>query len=455
MKNKINLFLVIMLSCFLGLQSQSFFHDLTDSQGNKILVRDLNVPDFFNGIHDQYALNFTNTAMAGRGHTGISVADRIGVAAQNPAALRSNVPHISIDLMVKNETNEFNQRNWYLYCRWCGCLDICNTDCQAQIHAHLLEYHERPKHPGFTPEGQRYKNHFPVSNFGIAFQPFGDNVNIGLSYNLKRSISYAYHHQHIIDETRYYVRMTNPQFSEHQFILTANKQFGSLTLGLNNNLHFLRFADYRTFGRPRSNLLFDELLYRPQFGFLFESDWRFLDEIQLGASFTPKAEKTIGTRFAKQEAVFPTNIKTGLSVNWDRHTRILFDTDITMYSETSEFFDDRVTLKFGVERDFETYVLRAGFIHSPSVFDGGKYWIPNYFERTGDAGRVNELLNVPRIGEYNSIDLQLLTFGTTMRLTRMTNLHLAFLTDLADVGVNSFMASIDFDLEAFKALRRN
>jgi hypothetical protein len=403
-------------------------------------AKNLGVPDLFNGTYDQYALNFTNAAMAGRGHTGVSLPSRIAVATHNPSALRSGTPHISIDVMIKNETKEFNQRYWYLW------HDVVNETLLGE------RYHEHPypEHRGFNPTPQRYRTSPAVGNFGIAFNPLrNENFNFGLSYDLKRSISYTYFNQLIINTKpqgihRNYTKMTNPQFSEHQIVLTTNKQFSNLTVGINNNLHILHFSEYRAFGSGRSNVYFYNSIYRPQFGLLYE-----LNVIQVGASFTPKTEATIGGGIIKHDTVFPTNIKTGLSLNLSRNARFLYDTDITLYSETSDYLNNRTTHKFGIENCFGAYTLRAGFINSPSIFEG-MYHVPHYYTRLGNDF---ERLSVPRVGEYSAVNLQLLTFGSSILLTQQSNLHLAFLTDLADVGVNTFMVSIDFDFAAFKALR--
>lgn len=389
----------------------------------------LNVPDLFSGIFDQYAYNFVNTSMAGRGHTGISVRDRINVATQNPAAFRSNRPHFAIEIMVKNEVYEFNEMYWF------------NAPSLTEEGEMEVRY---------TETNMRYQSPFPFSYFGVGFAPV-NNFNFGLSYSLNRSIKYSFMRRDLLAlaTNRFLIPRndTYPTFMEHQLTFTANRQFGNFTIGLNNNLLIHRFEYYRNEGRL-DYMAFTEFIYRPQIGVLYE-----LRGLQVGASFTPKTENTMERQYIRYEVVHQTNIKTGLSVDVMRDLRVLFDTDINLYSETSEHFDDRITYKFGLEKMFENYSLKVGFIHSPSIFSG-EHKVPNYFLGIPGTYHPNFKYNIPFKGNYRQTEMNMLTFGTSMEILPRTNLHLAMLTDLGDVGLSSFMASLDIDLSVFERRRR-
>jgi hypothetical protein len=381
---------------------------------------DLKLPHLFNGIHDQYAYNFVNTAMTGRGHTGISISDRINVATQNPAAFRSTAPHFAFEIMLKGEVYEFTDRYWF---------NIPSID-------------EPGKRDDIIRESfRKYQSPNPFSYFGIGFAPI-HGFHTGLSYSLNRSIKFNFFRQALygmgqIDKY--------PTFNEYQFTFTVNRQIGDLTIGMNNNVLLQRFDQYRNDGRF-DIVAFDEYIYRPQIGLLYE-----LDMVQAGISFTPKTTKTIGFDHVQHDAVYQTNIKTGLSANAFGGMRLSFDTDINLYSETSEHLSDRIVYKFGVEKLFSYYSFKAGFIHSPSMFSG-LYNIPNFSIPGTNHDSFYD--DIPFQGNFRKTDMNIITVGTSVKIFPNVTLNMAFLSDVGDVQMTSVMSSLNIDFSVFDRDRR-
>ena len=359
----------------------------------------LELTDFYNGIHDQYSLNFINTSMTARGNTGVSLKDLINVANYNPAAFRSNHSHFSFEILVKDGTDEFNS----------------------------LSYN-------------RYESPMPISFFGVGLAPYKD-YNFGFSYALNRSLKYNSFTRDLygLDIVDRY-----PQFCEHQITFTSNINIDNFSLGINNILLVHKYDEYRNEGKV-DDISFSELIYRPQFGLLYE-----LEKTQFGLSFTPKTSKNTGDKYIKNKTTYPTNFKTGISYNLNHSSKILFDTDISLYSETSSHLNDQITLKFGYEKSLAFYTLKAGFIHSPSTFEG-EYLIKNYSTPDLNEFHPSFYEAIPQKGNYRKTDMNILTFGTSINIYSFANLHFAYLTDLSgNVSRNQFMSSLDINLSVFK-----
>lgn len=370
-------------------------------------VPDLKVPDLFNGIHDQYSHNYVSTSMTARGNTGIAIPDRINTSLNNPATYRGNKTHFSFEFLVKDGEKEYN----------------------------IIDSHKR----------KRYESPFPLSFVGLGFKTV-NNFNYGVSYSLVKSIEYSSFYRSLFGTgaVDYY-----PTYKEHQLTFTLNRNFGNFTIGINNNLVIQNFDDYRNEGKV-DRIYFNEVLYRPQIGFLYETAM-----INLGGSFTPKTEKNIGEKYILLDAVYPTSISGGVSVKPIKDLVVNFDVDHIKYSETSNLLDDRTTLKFGLEKMISNYTLKVGLINSPSVFEG-EYKIDNY-----SAPELNEFhpafySAIPEKGLYKNTDQMLLTFGVSFNFFKLSNLHLAYLTDVSgNTNRSQFMTSLDFDLDLLKYIKKN
>jgi hypothetical protein len=170
--------------------------------------------------------------MTARGNTGVSLRDRINVATYNPAAFKSDALHFSFEFIVKPEIDEFNKAYWYFE--------------RYSVDTVELDEENRPilkKIARDTQLSNKFSSPFPLSYFGIGFPEFS-GFNLGLSYSLNRAIEYNYFDQQGPAQVAI---SKSPTYSEYQFTLTANKQFGDFTIGLINILLMPSFKEYRKF----------------------------------------------------------------------------------------------------------------------------------------------------------------------------------------------------------------
>jgi hypothetical protein len=364
--------------------------------------------------------------MTGRGNTGVSLRDKIKVSIYNPAAYKTETAHISFEFIVKGEIKEFNKSYFYKS-------EATRSDVGDPNPGGMWQHSD-----------QNYTSSLPLSYIGVGFAPIYD-FQWGLSYSLNKSIKYDSFVK-IGNITDIYLY---PTYNEHQFTATINRQFGDLTVGLNNILLLQSFEEYRNFG-VQGDISFNELVYRPQIGLLYE-----LEKVQFGMSYIPKTEKTIGVNYVKLDTVYQTNLRAGISYKVSQNIRTLLDVDYDRYSETSSYFNDRLTYKFGIERESKFATLRAGYINSPSVLDERiEYSVFDY----GQIIEVNNppefYANIPQQGIYDKNDMNLITMGVTFHLGN-TNLHLAGFTDLTDkVGRTQIMANLEINAAAFGWLKK-
>jgi hypothetical protein len=393
---------------------------------------DLGVPDLYNGIYDQYSQNFVNTAMTGRGNTGVSLRDKINVSIYNPAAYKSESAHIAFEFIVKGEIKEFNKSYFYK-----------TEEVPEPIRTRDLSG-DHNLGGSWRHTDNNYTSSLPLSYVGVGFAPIYD-FHWGLSYSLNKSIRYdSFAKLSKINDTYLY-----PTYNEHQFTVTVNRQFGDFTVGLNNILLMQSFEQYRNFG-VHGDISFYEFIYRPQIGLLYE-----LEKVQFGMSYIPKTEKTIGVNYVKLDAVYQTNLRAGVSYNITQGIRTLFDVDFDRYSETSSYFNDRITYKLGLEKESKFATVRAGYIHSPSVIDKAlEYTVIDYGEIVYSHNSIEFEKNIPSQGIYDKNEMNLITIGVTLHLGN-SNLHLAGLTNMTDkVQRTQVMASIEMNMGVFEGLKR-
>ncbi len=370
-------------------------------------VPDLKVPELFNPIQDQYSKNYLNASMAARGNTGIAIPDGINSAIYNPAAFRSDENHFSFELLIKDVEKEFNTYN--------------STSRPRK------EYHS-PSALGF---------------FGIGLSSY-NNFHTGLSYSLVRSIEYnsflrSLYGTGIVD--------TYPSYNEHQFTLTFNKQLGYLSVGLNNNIVIQSFTDYKNEGRV-DKVDLSEAKYIPQVGILYEGNI-----LSLGGSYKPKVKNTLQEKYISFDSVHPTTLSSGISLIPLQDIRFSFDMDYTRYSEVSDYFDDQVSLKFGLEKLYKAFNFKIGFMHLPSVYEG-EYLVYDY--RGNDVSSFHpEFFNeIPQKGFYGDTTQNILTFGTTVNLFKTAKLSLAYLTDMSsNTNQTQFLCGLEIEFSALKKVK--
>ncbi|MCK9329149.1 MAG: hypothetical protein PHY08_01415 [Candidatus Cloacimonetes bacterium] len=370
-------------------------------------VNDLNVPDLCNGVIDQYSRNYLNTSMVARGNTGIAITDRINVAIYNPAAFRSNESHFAFQFIVKDVADEFNTYN-----------------TQA-----------RPR--------KEYHSPFAVSFFGIGFNSYND-FHTGISYALTRSIEYnsflrSLYGTGIVD--------TYPTFKEHQFTITFAKKFGDLSFGANGNVVLQTFYDYRNEGKI-DMIDLSEIKFIPQLGVLYEGGI-----VNVGASYKPKVKAKFREKYISFETINPTTINSGITFNAQKGLKFSFDVDYVLYSETSDYFDDQISYKFGIQKKFNAFEFKVGFMHIPSVYEG-KYTINNYIDTENDAFHPNFYDEILDEGLFIDTTQNVLTFGTSINVLKNSILHLAYLTDISgNTDISQFSTSLEINFSALRKKR--
>jgi len=399
------------------------------------------LPDLYNGIYDQYSYNFTNATMTARGNTGISLPDKIATSLYNPAAYRSKDAHFAMEAISKFTADEFNIRYY-------------RKDIGVSLPGMKPEtLDDRPHRTGNT-----YLSPYPLSFVGIGLATTSNNINIGLSYNLNRSIEYDSYWR-TTHGTTGGVRDWHPRYKEHHYTFTANKALGNLTIGANAIMLYQVFEGYRAEGiTDRYN--FSNIALTTKLGLLYDMQKHL--GMQIGLTYTPKTQADLGKGAVEIKVINPTTISGGVStlltmqlwkdVYLVKDLLVLFDVDYTRYSETATALKDTYTYKIGIEKRFRFVNLKAGYIIRPSAFDGLYLvkWYPNYIEQNSEND-IHEN-NLPYIGNYKNTDMQLVTLGTDLQILKNTSLHLALLKDVSG-NTGRFQINSGFTM-SLDALRR-
>jgi len=393
------------------------------------------LPDLYNGIYDQYSYNYNNATMAARGNTGIALPDKIAASLYNPAAYKSKDSHFAIEALSKFTADEFNIRYYRN--------DLGQTPLD-----------NRPRRTGNT-----YLSPYPLSFVGIGLATTSNNINVGLTYNLNRSIEYDSYWRTTHGLTGG-ERIWHPKYKEHHYTLTANKAFGNLTLGANAIMLYQVFEGYRAEGiTDRYN--FSNIALTTKLGLIYDMQKHL--GMQIGLTYTPKTQADMGKGKVDIKVINPTTISGGIStlltmqlwkdVYLVKDLLVLFDVDYTGYSETAAALKDTYTYKIGIEKRFRFINLKAGYIIRPSAFDG--LYLVQSFADNSNQNDDNDIHpnNLPYIGEYKNTDMQIVTVGTDLQLLKNTSLHFAV---MRDVSGNTDRFQINSGLiMSFDALRRN
>lgn len=369
-------------------------------------------PDFAQGYYDQYSRNFINSDMNGRGNTGVSIGGGVESAFHNPATLLDDYSSLYIELMLKGNAEEFNERN-----------------------------------------DRRYQSPFPFSSLGFTIKPIS-NFHVGFSYNLVNSMEYytfsrkLFATEEIID----YV----PTYLNHQLNLTFNyKVLPNLSFGVNGIFNTQSFMNYRNEGKI-DKLDFTESFMRIQPGFLYQTKY-----FNIGASYLNKTDVSYQHSYVNYEMTLPTEIKTGISIGNTEKLFFAFDTHYTKYSEQADYLDDQLIMKFGIERRFPNpilkvgeYSLKAGLIICPEIFNGA-YEVPDFSSPTLDNFHAEFYKEIPKYGIIKKNNMALLTIGTSVRIKKDVSLNLAYMADISgDVRLSQFMSSLKFDTNVFSYLKK-
>lgn len=131
--------------------------------------------------------------------------------------------------------------------------------------------------------------------------------------------------------------------------------------------------------------------------------------------------------FEEYDTTLPGVLSAGINASY-KSWRFWAETDWEGTSAQSDAYDDRLRLKFGIERTYDRFIVRTGLISNPDVWNG-TYDIP---QEKPMAPEAQNDLYVPEYtyGEIPSTSQLLFTGGVTYSLTP-GDLHLSFLTDLA------------------------
>ncbi len=360
-------------------------------------------PDLLSGIYDQYSNNRLNASMSGRGNTGISISGGVESAWYNPALLREDIKNFYLELMVKDNTREFNK---------------------------LAD--------------QTYQSPYPITFVGMNFNT-KSKYRYALSYSLANSIQYYSFDRNLYGTGDLFY---DPTYLNHQLTLTGSYELtDKYSFGLNTLLNFHQFIEYRNEGKA-DRLNFIKPVFRFQPGFLYKGDY-----ISIGSSVTIPTKATFKESYVNFETTFPTIVRSGISFRYNDFL-CAFDADYSRYSEQDSNFKDQLVLKTGMEMRRNIYSLKCGYMYIPSIFKG-IYEVPDFSDPTHSEFHHSFYDNIPTLGVIKNADMNVVTLGTTIKPTKDVELNLCVMRDVnSRFNYTQLISSVKFNLSIFDKLKK-
>ncbi len=333
-------------------------------------------PQFVNPIYDYFSRNYLSTSAMGRGHTGVALTGGVDSALLNPASYQPEQASLHLEALIKPPVN---------------------TDT-------------------YGPE-DRFTSPVP---FGIA--GIGGNLGRGFSgaliYSLPKTL--------VMDDFSVemnmgdYLLMRYPTFNLHQITASAGWHLERLHLGLNLHNQFYYLSDViflRTFERIRQA----EYILRPQLGLLYTAP-----SYTAGLSITPEQSANWDLKYAVYDTKLPLSISVGASYQLSG-TVFTADLEYENCSALDNAFQDRYTIKAGVEKNIRRFTYRLGYLSHPEVWHGD-YQLPENTTANADTSLWWD--NVALGGSIKKNGQHFLSAGVTWH-HRDGNINLAVLQDVA------------------------
>ncbi len=382
-------------------------------------------PDYLASFYDYYTLNWLNTRSLGMGNSTVGVVGGIQNALLNPASLRARGLKVYVEAHIKDNVRE---KNHYI-------------KEEEQLDGSL----KRIK----LPDERNYlDSNIPAIHLGLSYSP-RENISLGGSFSMPQMVRYNLFGR-FLKTGAYYDRY--PTMINYQTMLTFNKHFYSLNLGLNAIMNYYSFSDVRV-ENTYDRVSFGEALFSFQPGILYQHH-----NFSIGATYKLPAERTfeVGNIPAKiyhkyEDVTLPGQLELGAAMRFQNY---LFSGAVN-YEQTSdqyEEFDDRVTVKMGADIDMEQFYVRAGFIYFPQVYSGRHDVISG--ERLTGADNPFEFDVQYDYLEVVESDMLLLTAGFTYPLPQGVDFSMGAAADISG-NVGLFQLSVSFDIKIEQIIRES
>jgi len=353
-------------------------------------------PQYMLPMYDHFTCNYLNAEALGRGFTTIAMPGGLENAVNNPATLTGDKTAFYLQVAAKPPINEINE----------------DSD-------------------------QSYTAPIPFGIFGVSTKIYKNWLG-AISYNIPKSVVYDAYDIYYGQGMGFVSR--NPTYYLHQFTATLSGKTGNFKYGLNVQQQLHQFNDiivFYTFDRV------DKTYYvvRWQPGLLYT-----YKNYRVGLTFLAPAEKKMDIRYLEYDTKFPMKISGGLAADFDNN-KISLDADWEQFSEMDSKFDDRLTLKLGMEKRLRNNTFRLGLMSMPGVFEGD-YLLPQKPNATSNDTMWWNALNPG--GTIDNTDQLYLTFGYTYYF-KGGRLTLSAARDvLNNVPTTQIAMALAFNAEAIK-----
>lgn len=361
-------------------------------------------PQYVNPIFDSFTRNYISTSAMGRGHTGLAIPGGVDNVLKNPAGYRPDKASLHLELLVKPP-----------------------VDSEIYALADTSVYYQ------MTPETMN--SPVPVGIIGGGGK-IGPNFTYGLLYSLPKSIKVDNFGVEI--NMGYGLIQRYPSFYLNQITANAAWHKDDFHVGLNLHNQIYQLGDV-TFLRSFERIRDTKYVLRPQLGLLYSGE-----TLSAGLSVVPQQNVDWDLKFAQYETVLPLNIAVGGAYSKNDAT-FTAELDYEQCSALSDAFNDRYSIRLGVEKTIRRYTYRAGYIYHPQVWNG----FFNIPDAQSDTTSIwwNAVLPMGEVGKNNQ---HLITIGSTWSHPDV-RVNLAGLIDVAgQAPVAQVNVSVELFFSAFK-----
>jgi len=391
------LFLVALLAVNIGLSAQQ------DSL-------DFPAPQYMLPFYDNFSYNMLNVAAMGRGFTTQAMLGSGENAVNNPATLVSEKARIYMELTIKPPVREADK---YF------------------VAEDTISIRER----------QYYASPIPFGMIGISGR-FYKGLHGAISYNVPKSLVYDNFAIETMQGNDEIIRY--PAYYLHQFTTTVAGSIGDFRLGLNLQQQIHHFKDILViYSFDRIDKAF--YVFRVQPGVFYKKG-----SFRFGASFMPESQKKMDIRYRVYNVKLPMKFAAGMAYLFNSNGLFL-ETEWEQFSRMSSAFEDRLTLKAGIEKRVRNITYRAGVVSAPGVFEGA-YKLPVY--ETENPGATYNWQAISQGAYLDKSDQLFVTIGFT-HYFKGGELTLGLGKDfMSDVPVTQFASALSFNLETLKGKKK-
>ncbi len=357
---------------------------------------DFPAPQYMLPFYDHFSANDLNVEAMGRGGADAALEGGLESAIRNPATLVSDKSGFYMEFTVKPPINEIN-----------------------------------------ASADQVYTSPLPFGIFGLSGRLCG-SLQGAVSYNVPKSVVYDDFTVEIAQGAGIVTRY--PSYYLHQITATLADRIGPVRIGLNLHSQLHQFRDvtvFQTFERIDKTWY----VFRVQPGVFYRGD-----KVRLGAAFQFPAKRRMDIGYEMYEVTLPWKLNAGVTYEF-LNNKLLAEAEWEQCSAMAAEFEDRLSLKAGLEKRIRNVTYRIGLASFPGVFEGA-YRLP--VRETTDAEQLLWWSSVDRGGLIEDTGQLYGTLGFTYHL-KGGKLALGVMRDLLDnVPTTRVSMALGFDLEAFK-----